>query len=140
MKVEDLIAFENEIIDLYRQAKIHAPVHICIGSEEPLIEIFKGIRRKDHVFSHTRWHYHALLKGVPPSIVKKAIVDGAGMHYDNKKYRISTSGILGGQIPIAVGVAMSIKRKGLDEHVYVFIGDMYNRLPQKALNVIIKNL
>lgn len=125
---KELIEFENEIIDLYLDAKIRAPVHLCIGSEEPLIEIFKSIRKQDWIFSHTRWHYHALLKGVPPPIVKKAIVDGAGMHFDSREYRFSTSGILCGQIPIAVGIAMSIKRKGLDEHVHVFVGDMASKM------------
>lgn len=125
---KELIEFENEIIALYLAGKIRAPVHLCIGSEKPLIEIFKGIRKQDWVLSHTRWHYHALLKGVPPPIVKKGIVDGAGMHFDSQEYRIMTSGILCGQIPIAVGIAMSIKRKGLDEHVYVFVGDMASKM------------
>lgn len=40
------------------------------------------------------------------------------------EYKIYSSAIVGGIIPIALGTALGIKNSGLKEHVYLFIGDM----------------
>lgn len=127
MKVQDLINFEEEIKDLFLDAKIQAPIHLSVGSEEQLIEIFKDIRPQDWVFSTHRSHYHALLKGIPAEWLKLEILAGRSMHINNRKYRFMTSSIVGGCLPIAVGTAMAIKCKNLDDHVYVFIGDMASK-------------
>jgi len=124
MNKEELIAFSEEIKDLFLAGEIHAPIHLSTGSEDALIEIFKEIRPQDWVFSTHRSHFHALLKGIPPEWVKAAILVGRSMHLNNREYKFVTSSIVGGCLPIAVGVAMAIKRKGLDEKVWVFIGDM----------------
>ena len=124
IETKDLIQFSEEIKDLFLVGEIHAPIHLSVGSEDALIEIFKDIRPQDWVFSTHRSHYHALLKGIPPEWIKAAILVGKSMHLNNREYRFVTSSIVGGCLPIAVGVAMAIKRKGLDEKVWVFIGDM----------------
>lgn len=124
MEAIDLIAFEENIKDEFLNGNIRAPIHLSVGSEEPPIEIFKEIREQDWVFSTHRSHYHALLKGIPPEWVRQEIVEGRSMHLNNKKYRFITSSIVAGVLPIAVGTALGIKRKGLDEKVWVFIGDM----------------
>ena len=124
MNKEELIQFEEEIKEEYLAGKIHAPIHLSVGSEDALIQIFKDIRPQDWVFSTHRSHYHALLKGIPPEWVKKELLAGSSMHLNNRKYKFMTSSIVGGCLPIAVGVAMAIKLKQLDEKVWVFIGDM----------------
>jgi len=65
MNKEELIQFEDEIKELYLNAKIRSPVHFCGGNEEQLIEIFKKVKKNDWCFSTHRSHYHALLKGIP---------------------------------------------------------------------------
>ena len=127
MKAQDLITFENEIKQLFLDGKIRAPIHLSKGNEEQLIEIFKNIRSRDWVFSTHRSHYHALLKGIPPAWLKEEILAGRSMHINNRKHRFMTSSIVGGCLPIAVGVALAIKRNGLDEKVWVFIGDMASK-------------
>jgi pyruvate dehydrogenase E1 component alpha subunit len=42
----------------------------------------------------------------------------------SKEYKFFASSIVGGSIPIAVGVALAIKRQGLNERVFCFLGDM----------------
>ncbi len=47
MKKQELIQFEKETKVLFLDAKIRAPVHLSGGNEEPLIEIFKQIRKSE---------------------------------------------------------------------------------------------
>jgi len=121
---EELIAFEDEIKELYLNAKIRSPVHFSKGNEEPLIEIFKEINEEDWVFSTHRSHYHGLLKGIPKETVKKEILENRSIHLNNAEKKFFTSAIVGGILPIALGAAMAIKRKQGKEKVWVFIGDM----------------
>jgi len=121
---EELIHFENKIVESWDAGKIRGPVHLSGGNEKPLIEIFKRISKNDWVFSTWRSHYHALLKGVSPDWLEKEILGGRSITIVNKDEKFYSSAIVGGIIPIAVGVAMSNKLKNIDETVWCFIGDM----------------
>jgi TPP-dependent pyruvate/acetoin dehydrogenase alpha subunit len=123
-KKEDLISFEKEIEQEWLNGNIKAPVHFAGGNEEKLIEIFKNINEGDWVFSTHRSHYHALLKGVPKEYIKKEVLEGRSIHLNNKQHKFFTSAIVGGILPIALGTAMALKRKGSKENVWVFVGDM----------------
>lgn len=124
LTAQDLIDFEAEIAELYNTGKIKAVIHLYSGGEEPLIEIFEGIRSQDWVLCSWRSHYQCLLKGVPPEELKAKIVAGYSIALCFPEYRIVSSGIFGGVLPIAVGLAMGIKRTGEDSRVHVFSGDM----------------
>lgn len=121
---EELIHFENKIVESWDAGKIRGPVHLSGGNEKPLIEIFKRISENDWVFSTWRSHYHALLKGVSPDWLEKEILEGRSITIVNKNEKFYSSAIVGGILPIAVGVAMSNKMKGIDETVWCFVGDM----------------
>jgi len=120
----DLINFEKDISELFLQKKILVPVHLSGGNEEELIKIYKNIRKKDWVLSTHRNHYHILLKGMSKENLKKIILSPESMHIYSKEYRVLTSAIVGGILPIAVGIALGIKEKDLDEMVWAFVGDM----------------
>ena len=124
MTKEELIAFEEEIKDLFLAGKIKAPIHLSRGNEEPLIEIFKEVLPEDWVFSTHRSHLHALLKGIDPEWVENEILAGKSIHLNNKEHRFFTSAIVSGCLSIALGVAMAIKRRGDKRHVWCFVGDM----------------
>lgn len=119
-----LIAFEEKISGLYEQGRIKAPVHLSKGNEEQLIKIFKDIKEDDWIFTNYRNHYHALLKGIPEDWLEKEIVEGRSMHIMSKKHKFYTSSIVPGHLPIALGVALALKRKGSKNHVWAFCGDM----------------
>ena len=119
-----LIDFEKDIKKIYEDGKIKAPIHLSGNNEIPLIKIFKKIKKTDWVFSSWRNHYHAILKGVPLKLIKKEIISGRSMGLNFKKYNFYSSSIVGGIIPIALGVAKSIKLKKSKSLVWVFIGDM----------------
>jgi pyruvate dehydrogenase E1 component alpha subunit len=124
LAVEELISFEREIADLYNAQQIHSAIHLHSGGEDALIEIFKGIQEQDWVLCSWRAHYQCLLKGVPKDELKAAIVAGQSMHLCFPRYRILSSGIVGGTLPIATGLALGIKRNKEDSVVHCFIGDM----------------
>ena len=121
---EELIHFENKIVESWEDGKIRGPVHLSGGNEKHLIEIFKRISENDWVFSTWRSHYHALLKGVSPDWLELEILDGRSISIINREKKFYSSAIVGGIIPIATGVAMSNKRDNKNEIVWCFIGDM----------------
>jgi pyruvate dehydrogenase E1 component alpha subunit len=124
MTKNELIEFENEIAALFNTGKIRAPVHLYFGNEEQIIEIFRTIRPQDWVFCSWRSHYQCLLKGVPPAEVRDEILAGRSISLCFPEYRIYSSAIVGGILPIAVGTAMAIQRKGEDSKVFCFMGEM----------------
>lgn len=118
MRADELIIFEEEIAQEWEAGHIRAPVHLCGGNEDQLIEIFKDVRKDDWVFSTHRSHLHALLKGAPRDEVRNEILAGHSICLSFPAYHFYTSAIVAGNLPIAVGVA-------LDGHrVWVFCGDM----------------
>ena len=124
MNKSKLIQFENNIAQLFNNAKIKAPIHLYSNNEDDLIKIFKKIKKKDWVFCSWRSHYQCLLKGVPPKIVEKEILNGKSISLCFPEYNIYSSAIVGGVIPIATGVALSNKLKKKKSKVYCFVGEM----------------
>jgi len=120
----DLIKFEEDIADLFNNAKIKAPVHLYYGNETNIINIFKKIKNQDWVFCSWRSHYQCLLKGVPEKEVKREIMNGKSISLCFPKYNIYSSAIVGGIIPIALGVALGLKKKKSASKVFCFMGDM----------------
>jgi len=124
MTKEALVAFEEEIAALFNAGQIRAPVHLYSGVEDDIIRVFKNIRLQDWVFCSWRSHYQCLLKGVPPGLVREEILAGRSISLCFPAYRVFSSAIVGGVLPIAVGVAMSIKRRQDDAKVVCFLGEM----------------
>lgn len=124
MTKDELSDFESSIAEEFNAGKIPYPVHLASGCEVHLIDIFKEIRSQDWVFGTWRLHHHALLKGVQPEELRAAIHRGESMALRFDEHRVYGSAIVGGTVPIALGVALAIKRSGADEHVWLFIGDM----------------
>lgn len=119
-----LIKFEEEIASLFNNKKIRSPIHLYNGNEQSIINIFKKIKKKDFVFCTWRSHYQCLLKGVPQKNVKKKILKGKSISLCFPEYNIYSSAIVGGNIPIALGVAFAIKKLKKKSKVYCFVGEM----------------
>jgi pyruvate dehydrogenase E1 component alpha subunit len=121
---QELIDFEEDIANEFNNGKIKAPVHLYSGNEQPMIDVFKDIRHQEWVLCSWRSHYQCLLKGVPKEEVKNKIMQGKSISLCFPEYRIISSAIVTGTLPIAVGLGLSIKRQGKSEWVYCFVGDM----------------
>jgi pyruvate dehydrogenase E1 component alpha subunit len=121
---QELISFENKIGTIFNNKKIKAPIHLYNGNEDKIIKIFKKIKKRDWVMCSWRSHYQCILKGVPEKLLEKKIIEGKSISLCFPEYRIFSSAIVGGIIPIAVGIALAIKKKKLEDKVYCFMGDM----------------
>lgn len=124
MTPQQLIDFEVDIANEFNAGKIRAPVHLYSGNEEKIVRVFQNIRQEDWVFCSWRSHYQCLLKGVPPAEVKFEIMAGRSISLCFPKYRILSSAIVTGVLPIALGVALGIKRRNGNEKVWCFMGEM----------------
>lgn len=130
--VETLKEYEENLALLFEEGKINCPLHLSGGNEKELIDIFQSVKKDDYVFSTHRAHYHYLLKGGDPQELLDEILglpsgicggNGRSMHIYDTKLRFYTSAIVAGVCPIATGVALSIKKNKLDQHVWCFVGD-----------------
>ena len=121
---EQLVDFETDIANCFNNAMIKAPVHLYDGNEEQMINIFKNVEPEDWIFCSWRSHYQCLLKGVPQEQLKQDILDGKSITLCYPEYNVYSSAIVTGNIPIATGTALDIKRKGGINHVWCFVGDM----------------
>jgi len=143
-----LMAFEERVKRAFLDKRIHAPVHLCSeGQAEPLLAIFERVRPQDWVFSTWRSHWHALLKGVPEDELFEMILDGRSMCLMSREHRFMAGSIVGGMLPIALGVAQGFQLWELEKwkpmtdptrnmnfcdwpaderppQVWVFVGDM----------------
>lgn len=124
LRSEDLIAFEERVAQEFNSKKIRAPIHLYSGNEEQIINIFKNIKKDDWVLCSWRSHYQCLLKGVPENELMNAILKGRSISLCFPKQRIFSSAMVGGVLPISVGIALSIKMKKEKNFVYCFMGDM----------------
>lgn len=121
---ETLRAFEADIADLFNSGQIRAPIHLSGGNEEALIGVFEHIKPSDWVATQWRSHYHCLLKGVPPERLKEDVVAGRSITLNYPEYRIISSAIVGGVLPIAMGIAAGMKWGHASAKVWAFVGDM----------------
>ncbi len=143
--VESLVAFEERVAEAFRAKKILAPIHLCSSTQAaPMIEAFADFKPGDWAFGTWRSHFMCLLAGVPEQEVFDAILDGRSMFLQFRKYNVFCSAIVGGILPIALGVAAGIDRD-IYRHpdwedcplegspniphptVWVFVGDMAAR-------------
>lgn len=125
MNKKKLINFEHKVVNLFNNAKIRAPVHLHSNNENFLISYFKkNISKNDWVFSSWRSHYHCLLKGIPEKKIMQEILNGKSISLCFPEYKFYSSAIVGGILPIAVGVAISIKKQKKKNKVFCFIGEM----------------
>lgn len=121
---EDLIAFEENIGNSFNNKEIRAPIHLNWGDELEMLDIFKEINENDWCIGNWRTHYLCLLKGVPKEKLKERILKGHSISLCFKDYNIVSSAIVGTSLSIATGIALDIKRKKQDKHVWCFTGEM----------------
>lgn len=134
MTRDQLISFSARVADAFRAKRIKAPVHLPSETQaDHLIRIFHDFKPGDWLFSNWRSMWHCLLAGWPEDELFDAICQGRSMYLMSRKYRTICSSIVGGILPIALGVAAGVKRSQTSEpneippempRVWVFVGDM----------------
>ncbi len=125
--------FEEKSAELYTEEKIRGFLHLYIGEEAVATGIMAALKPEDGVVATYREHGHAIVKGVPVEKVMAELygkIDGCSrgrggsMHlFDKEKNFYGGYAIVGGGLPLAVGIALADKRLGRDRVTVCFFGD-----------------
>jgi pyruvate dehydrogenase E1 component alpha subunit len=125
--------FEERAGEMYARAKVGGFLHLSIGEEATIVDSARALREDDYLISTYRSHGHALVRGTPPENVMAELfgrVDGCShgrggsMHmFDLARRFMGGYGIVGGNLPIAAGIALASVRKGTDEVTLCTFGD-----------------
>jgi pyruvate dehydrogenase E1 component alpha subunit len=125
--------FEEKAAEGYALGKIGGFCHLYIGQEAVAIGAIHALRPDDYVMTAYREHVHALQTGIEPRAVMAELYGrqdgcskgkGGSMHMFSAEHNyLGGHGIVGGQIPLALGVAWKIKYHGEDRVMQVYLGE-----------------
>ncbi len=128
--------FEESAEEAYMRGLIHGTMHLSIGQEASAVGVCVALGDADYITSTHRGHGHCIGKGAE---VRRMFAEffgretgycrgrGGSMHIaDPARGNLGANGIVGGGIPIAVGAALSVKKRGSDAVVVSFFGDGAN--------------
>jgi len=125
--------FEERAGEMYARAKVGGFLHLSIGEEATIVGSARSLRDTDYLVSTYRSHGHALVRGTPPERVMAELfgrVDGCSrgrggsMHmFDLERRFMGGYGIVGGNLPIAAGIALGSDYEGSGEVTLCTFGD-----------------
>jgi pyruvate dehydrogenase E1 component subunit alpha len=125
--------FEEKCAESYSLGKIGGFCHLYIGQEAVAVGSISALRPDDYVITSYREHGQAIAKGISPDAVMAELYGKAGgcskgkggsMHlFDANVNFLGGHAIVGGQIPLATGVAFASKYKGTDQVTICFFGE-----------------
>jgi pyruvate dehydrogenase E1 component alpha subunit len=125
--------FEEEAGRQYQRAKAGGFLHLAIGEEATIVGTTSVMREEDFLIGTYRTHGHAIARGTEPKRVMAELfgkVDGTSggrggsMHiFDAEKRFMGGYGIVGGNLPIAAGLALGSQYKGEDAVTVCMFGD-----------------
>jgi len=125
--------FEESCAEQYAKGHITGFLHLYSGQEAVAVGTTAGLRKDDYILSAYRDHAQAIVRGADPNRVMAELFGkatgmckgkGGSMHlFDPKISFMGGYAIVGGQFPIAVGLAFAAKLKGEDRIATCFFGD-----------------
>ena len=125
--------FEEKSAESYSLGKIGGFCHLYIGQEAVGVGAISAIRADDYVITSYREHGQAIAKGISADAVMAELFGksggcsggkGGSMHlFDKSVNFLGGHAIVGGQIPLATGVAFAAKYKETDQVTLCFFGE-----------------
>ena len=125
--------FEEKSAEAYALGKIGGFCHLYIGQEAVAVGAIHALREDDYVMTAYREHVHALQTGVTPEAVMAELYGradgcskgkGGSMHmFSAERNYLGGHGIVGGQVPLALGVAWKIKYRQEDRVIQCYLGE-----------------
>ena len=125
--------FEEACVELYSAAKIRGFVHLYIGEEAVATGVLHALSAEDAVVATYREHGHALVRGVTARAVMAEMFGkqegcsrgrGGSMHlFDATTRFFGGNAIVGGGLPIAVGLALADRLAGRASVTACFFGE-----------------
>jgi pyruvate dehydrogenase E1 component alpha subunit len=125
--------FEDKCAELYTQEKIRGFLHLYDGEEAVAAGIIPTLEKRDRVVATYREHGQALVRGVPMTTVMAEMYGkqegcsrgrGGSMHiFDQATNFYGGNAIVGGGLPLAVGMALADHMRGEGIVTACFFGD-----------------
>jgi len=125
--------FEEKAAELYSSGKIHGFLHLYIGQEAVAVGALQALAGDDAIVATYREHGHALARGIPAAAVMAEMYGkatgcsrgrGGSMHlFDVTRRFYGGYAIVGGGLPIAVGLALADTLQGRRRVTACFFGD-----------------
>ena len=125
--------FEERVAQLKRNLQVHGLIHLSIGGEGVAAAVCGQLRDDDAAYSGHRAHGHAIAKGAPIDRLMAELMGresgvcrglGGSMHLVDKQHGfMGATGVVGGNLPLALGTALAKRLRGTDDATVVFFGD-----------------
>jgi pyruvate dehydrogenase E1 component alpha subunit len=125
--------FEERCAQLYQAEKIRGFLHLYIGEEAVAVGVIGSLLPDDAVVATYREHGHALARGMDPGAVMAEMYGkmegcsrgrGGSMHlFDSSRRFYGGNAIVGGGLPLAVGLAMADRLRDRPGVTAVFFGE-----------------
>jgi acetoin:2,6-dichlorophenolindophenol oxidoreductase subunit alpha len=125
--------FEERVAQLKRSLQVHGLIHLSIGGEGVAAAVCSQLRDDDVVYSGHRAHGHAIAKGAPLDRLMAELMGrsdgvcrglGGSMHLVDRQHGfLGATGVVGGNLPLALGNALAARIKNTDQVTVVFFGD-----------------
>lgn len=125
--------FEEKCAELYTQEKIRGFLHLYIGEEAVAVGAMQGFKPEDAIVATYREHGHALVRGVPAQSIMAEMYGkqegcsrgrGGSMHlFDAATRFYGGNAIVGGGLPVAVGLALADKMQKRANVTACFFGE-----------------
>jgi pyruvate dehydrogenase E1 component alpha subunit len=125
--------FEERAGEMYAKAKIGGFLHLCIGEEAAIVGATDALAETDYLMSTYREHGQAIARGTPPNAVMAELFGkrdgcsggrGGSMHlFDYERRFLGGYGIVGGNLPLAAGVALAADYRDESDVMLCMFGD-----------------
>jgi pyruvate dehydrogenase E1 component alpha subunit len=125
--------FEEKAAEMYSLQKIHGFLHLYIGEEATGVGAMQAFTPEDAIVATYREHGHALARGLPATALMAEMFGkaagcshghGGSMHFFDASRRFYGGyAIVGGGLPIAVGLALADKLQNRQAVTACYFGD-----------------
>jgi len=125
--------FEEKAAEVYTRQKIHGFLHLYIGEEATGVGAMQAFTPDDNIVATYREHGQALARGIPAKSLMAEMYGkatgcshghGGSMHFFDKSRRFYGGyAIVGGGLPIAVGLALADKLQNHNRITACYFGD-----------------
>lgn len=125
--------FEHMADRLYAAGKVHGTMHLSAGQEAVAVGMSRAVCKEDYLINHHRGHGHFIAKGADINLMMAEFLGkdtgycrgrGGSMHIaDFTSNNLGANGIVGGGIPLAVGVGLALQMQHRSEVVVAIFGD-----------------
>ena len=129
--------FEDKCAELYTQEKIRGFLHLYDGEEAVAVGVIPVLEARDRIVATYREHGHALVRGVPMTTVLAEMYGkqegcsrgrGGSMHlFDRTTNFFGGNAIVGGGLPLAVGLALADRMRRETNVTACFFGERGRR-------------